>query len=81
MPNSYPQRTPPNGFVKVTRKAFFESVGQLDVHPSTEMPHETAWKLRSGRVIGWDNTGWKGPYEYEQDEHPEEFYVAPEYAK
>lgn len=81
MSNSYPQRTPPYRFVKVTREEFFASVGQLDVHPSIEMPHETAWKLRGGRIIGWNNTGWKGPYQHEFDEHPEEFYVAPEYLK
>ena len=44
-----------NGWIAVSKDAFYATVGKLDVHPSIQpgaYPYTSLWKLRSGQVVG-----------------------------
>lgn len=50
----------PEGFELVSKTDFYETVGSLDVHPSST-PYRTIWKLRRGKIVGLTLSGYRYP--------------------
>ena len=47
---------------EVTREQFFDVIGPLDVHPSTQNPDRTNWETRNRQIIGYTIPGWRNTY-------------------